>query len=242
MLANSGEITPPWGVPATVSETHPVDQHPCLQPLAQQLEHPPVRHPLADHARAAARGRSAPKKFADIDLERRTAALDEADPEPLHRVGGRPLRPEPDTSTAGSRPRRSVRGRSWPPAGPPGPAPSGCPTAACRRRASGSPPAAPAPDGNMPARRSRCKLTEHAVNAVVLHRTPGSHDRPRRTHDSLGPAPTPPTGRHPCRYGHTGRGNADPKTAWPQPIAGSGVVALSRRTHGRQYGGRCLPG
>src|SRR6185312_19099 len=41
---------------------------------------------------------------------------------------------------------------------------------------------------------------------------------------------TPPTGRHPCRYGRTGRGNADPKTAWPQPIAPVAVLALSPPT------------
>jgi hypothetical protein len=40
----------------------------------------------------------------------------------------------------------------------------------------------------------------------------------------------PPTGRHPCRHGRTGRGNADPKTAWPQSIAHVAVLALSPPT------------
>jgi hypothetical protein len=44
------------------------------------------------------------------------------------------------------------------------------------------------------------------------------------------PAPTPPPGRHPGGSGHTGRGNAAPKTAWPQPIACVEVFAPSRRT------------
>jgi len=29
---------------------HPSLQHPCTQPLSEQFEHPPVRHPLADQS------------------------------------------------------------------------------------------------------------------------------------------------------------------------------------------------
>src|SRR4029453_3956508 len=56
---------------------------------------------------------------------------------------------------------------------------------------------------------------------------PGGSDPPRPHLYSFAPAPTPPTGRHPCRYGQTGHGNADLKTAWPQPIAHVAVLALS---------------
>ena len=55
----------------------------------------------------------------------------------------------------------------------------------------------------------------------------GDPIHPGRTPVRCAPAATPPTGRHPCRHGHTGRGNAAPKTAWPQPIARVAVVALS---------------
>jgi hypothetical protein len=46
-------------------------------------------------------------------------------------------------------------------------------------------------------------------------------------HDWLVPAPTPPTGVIPVDPAKRGRGNADPLTAWPRPIAGSGAVELS---------------
>ena len=49
MFESSGEITPPCGVPVTVSPEHPVVHHTRLEPLAQQLEHPPIRDPLRDH-------------------------------------------------------------------------------------------------------------------------------------------------------------------------------------------------
>ena len=144
----------------------------------------------------------------------------------LQRIGRRPLRAEPDTSTARSRPRRSVPAPSWSPAAPPGRAPSGYPAAASGHPAWGSPPAAPAPDGNA------CTKVSGATHATCGRRRsppppPASPDRPRPRHDSLAPAPTPPTARHLCGYGQTGRGNADPKTAWPQPIACVEVVARS---------------
>ena len=45
MFESSGEITPPWGTPVTVSR-RPLVHHPCLEPQTQQLEHPPIRDPL----------------------------------------------------------------------------------------------------------------------------------------------------------------------------------------------------
>ena len=47
MLASSGEMTPPCGVPATVRSELPLHHHTRLQPQADQLQHPPVRHPPA---------------------------------------------------------------------------------------------------------------------------------------------------------------------------------------------------
>ena len=127
----------------------------------------------------------------------------------------------------GSRTRRSVRGRSWPPAGTLDRERWGCRAAASGRRALGSPPGGLVPGG-------RCLHggPRTARRACARLRSPpppqGSDHRPRRLHDWLGPAPTPLTGRQTCRCGRKGRGNADPGTAWPQPIAGSGVVALWR--------------
>ena len=45
MLDSNGEITPPCGVPATVRSRLPLRHHARLQPQADQLQHPPVRHP-----------------------------------------------------------------------------------------------------------------------------------------------------------------------------------------------------
>jgi hypothetical protein len=46
----------------------------------------------------------------------------------------------------------------------------------------------------------------------------------------------PPTGRHPCRCGHTEHGNDAPAAAWRPPIAGAEVVALSRQAHTHRGG------
>ena len=89
MLARRGEITPPWGVPGDRLGEHPVCQHPGTQPLPQELEHPAVRHPQADQAEQAARGRSAPKKSAMSASKTKGLPCFEADPELLQGVGGR---------------------------------------------------------------------------------------------------------------------------------------------------------
>jgi len=127
----------------------------------------------------------------------------------------------------GSRPRISVRGRSWPPAGTLDREPSGCRAAATGRRALGSPSGELGPGGRClhGGPRTARRSSDRPHSPPLL---PGSDHRPRRLHDWLGPAPTPPTGRQTCRCGHKGRGSADPGTGWPQPIAGSGVVALWR--------------
>jgi hypothetical protein len=66
----------------------------CLQPQANQLEHPPVAHPPA-HCGEKAIMIDLAEEVADVELGRELAALDEAHPEALHRLRGRPLRPEP---------------------------------------------------------------------------------------------------------------------------------------------------
>jgi hypothetical protein len=66
---------------------------------------------------------------------------------------------------------------------------------------------------------------------LLLHERQGDTIHPGSTAISADRSgPMPPTGRHPCAHGHTGRGTADPSTAWPQPTAGYEVVARCRRT------------
>ena len=47
MLAKSGEMT--LGSPRDRLGENPSFQHPCTQPLTEQLQHPPVRDALSDH-------------------------------------------------------------------------------------------------------------------------------------------------------------------------------------------------
>ncbi len=69
-------------------------QHPGAQPLSKELEHPSVRHPLADQSEKSLMVDRA-EEVLDVGLEHKGVAFDEADPEPLHGIGGRALGPEP---------------------------------------------------------------------------------------------------------------------------------------------------
>ena len=80
----------------------PLHHHTRLQPQADQLQHPPVRHPPANLGEQPVMADLA-EEVADIELRDKMAARNEAGPEPLHRLRGRPLRPEP------VRARREVR-------------------------------------------------------------------------------------------------------------------------------------
>ena len=89
-------MTPPWGVPVTVSDTTPSLKHPCTQPLPQQLEHPPVRHALCRPDRATARGRSGRRSSVMSASKTNCLPLGKRNPDRFHGVGGRPLGPEPE--------------------------------------------------------------------------------------------------------------------------------------------------
>src|SRR5260370_23843828 len=65
----------------------PVLHHPCLQPQADQLEHPPVRHPPPHLSEQPVMADLA-EEVADIELRAELAALDEAGPKPFHRLRG----------------------------------------------------------------------------------------------------------------------------------------------------------
>jgi len=68
--------------------------HPCLQPQADQLEHPPVRHPPAHLSEQPVMADLA-EEVADVELRDELVTRDEPGPEPFHRLRGRPPRPEP---------------------------------------------------------------------------------------------------------------------------------------------------
>ena len=80
----------------------PLYHHTRLKPQADQLQHPPVRHPpghLSEQPVVADLAEEVP----DVELRDKLAPADEAGTEPLHRLHSRPLRPEP------VRARREVR-------------------------------------------------------------------------------------------------------------------------------------
>jgi len=65
----------------------PVHHHPCLQPQADQLEHPPVRHP-AGHLGEQPIMIDLAEEVPDIKLRRELVTLDEAGTKPFHRLRG----------------------------------------------------------------------------------------------------------------------------------------------------------
>ena len=86
---------PALGGPGDRLGDHPVDQHPGTQPLPQQFEHPPVRHPLADQGEqplVVDRAEEVP----DVGLEDELLSSGERHPDPLQGVSSRPLGPEPE--------------------------------------------------------------------------------------------------------------------------------------------------
>ena len=202
----------------TVSDRTPSTITPARKPPPHQLEHPTVRHPLGHQRQQAGHGRSTRRSHGCRPRTTNWRPRGNATRIASIAVGGRPLRAGTRNCT-GKKSASKIGSRTS--------------LAACcttRSRTVGIPNGRIRPSGlgistrrtgagrYLPARRSRGHLTQHAINAVSST-APASLDRHRPRHDWLAPAPTPPTGRHPCRSGHTGRGNDDPKTAWPQPIA-----------------------
>ena len=84
----------------------PVHHHTRLQPQADQPEHPPVAHPPANFGEQPTVIDLA-EEVADVELRDKHLARDETGAQPLHRLRGRPPRPEP------VRARRKVRFENW---------------------------------------------------------------------------------------------------------------------------------
>ena len=72
----------------------PVHHYPCLQPQADQLQHPPVRHPAGHPGQQPVMADLA-EEVPDIKLRRELVTLDEPGTKPFHRLRSRPPRPEP---------------------------------------------------------------------------------------------------------------------------------------------------
>src|SRR6185437_4601011 len=131
------------------------------------------------------------------------------------------------TSTAESPPRISAPTSASPPSALPGPGPSVSRAAVAFRQPSVCTDDGPPSLGTRPLAAPRQALPGSARPRTARRR--GSTDcrlPQRRGSSSL--VATPPTGRHSCRDGQTGRENAYPVLAWLPPIAGVAVLGLSR--------------
>jgi site-specific DNA recombinase len=72
----------------------PVNQQPCLQPQADQLHDPPVRHPCLDHGQQPVMA-DAPEEVPDVELHDMGGTSDEALADHFHRLRRGPARPKP---------------------------------------------------------------------------------------------------------------------------------------------------
>ena len=94
MLASSGEMTPPWGVPTSVAVHCPSSITPAVEPLPQQLQHPPVRDALLQQAHQL-RLVDAPEVVADVRIQHMVASACAVHAKDLQRLRRAPLRPKP---------------------------------------------------------------------------------------------------------------------------------------------------
>ena len=97
MFARSGEITPPCGVPVTVSENTPSAITPACSHNRTSLSTRLIRHALRDQ-RQQPRVVDLPEEVPDVGLEDKQPPPRERHPDRLQRIGGRPLRAEAEAT------------------------------------------------------------------------------------------------------------------------------------------------
>lgn len=77
---------------------------------------------------------------------------------------------------------------------------------------------------------SRAEVLQKRPRRPSARRQPASSRRCRLRRGSASPASTLPTGRHPCRCGHTAHGSGVPAAAWPPSRVGVAIGALCQGT------------
>ena len=92
MLARSGEITPPWGVPEEAFSRSFL-HHPGLQPLPQELQYPPVRDPPPHELHQLPLIQTI-EVLTNIPVDDVSMAATPLQADHFQRVRGSPLRPE----------------------------------------------------------------------------------------------------------------------------------------------------
>ena len=94
LLLRWGRGDPALGSPGDRPLKAPFHHHPCLQPQADQLQHPPVRHP-PPHLGQQPLMADLAEEVPDAGLRDKAVPGDEPGSQPLLRLHGRPPRPEP---------------------------------------------------------------------------------------------------------------------------------------------------
>src|SRR5215472_3081676 len=223
MLASNGEITPPCGVPASVSRTVPSSTTPALN------------HWRINFNTLRSEMRSLTSTISFLD---RCCQSSPGCPHPrqspcpgcplcgsLPGLVPRSSSDEIRNCSARNPPRRSARSPTSPPSAPPGLAPSGSPMAAASLPLSVCNAALPvAADIGLPAARPAFPPETSPLRTAQW---PGSSRHPpqlRRGYCAL--ASMLPTERHSCRSGRTAHETAVSCSAWHTPIACVGVLVL----------------
>ena len=126
MFASRGEIGDPCGVRRLRVGDHPALETPRSKPALEQLEDLAVDHPSLDLSHEGVTV-DLVEAALDVSVEHPLGALVGRLPDDLNGLMGGRFGRKPKL-WARSRPRISVRGRSWPPPSPPGHAPVGMPS------------------------------------------------------------------------------------------------------------------
>jgi hypothetical protein len=86
---------PTLGSPRDRLRKRPICHHTCTKPSTKELQHPSVRHPLAEQRQELVVVDLA-EEVRNVGLEDEALAVFETDSDPLHGVGRRPLRAKPE--------------------------------------------------------------------------------------------------------------------------------------------------
>ena len=233
MFESSGEITPPCGVPAIDRRTSPSSITPAWSHLRTSLS---TRLSETRSATSAEQPLMIDRRevVPDVGLKHELVPVDERATQHLLRLRGRPTRPKPkrDRQEVGLEDgfEHDARGLL----SKPDHERSGSPAAAPRPGAWGSPPAEPAAGDNDP-HGDHVAARPTGAPPRTPPPPPASAYRPRQHPCSSAHAATPPTGRHSCRSGQTGRESVYPATAWRPPIACAEALAHPRQSPPRRF-------
>src|SRR5579863_4678710 len=225
MFASNGEITPPCGVPASVSLTVPSSITPASNHWRINF------NTLRSETRSFTSSIRGPSGCCQSSLEclhrPRSCVpgclLLESLPRPVARSSSAGIH----NCMVGNPPQRSAPSQSSLPSAPPDPAPSGSPMAAASHLLSECTAASPGKD-DIGLSATPLEFPPETPLALVVRWPESSPHPPPLRRRCCALASMLPTERHSCRSGRTTHGNAASYSAWHTHIACAGVVVLYR--------------